>query len=85
MLMMLMITVLTNWAITPVLVKAIDQLVQWAKIWQLRIASSKCIAHGVSNIATSVGCKYAIDSYKLLWSNCTRDLGVHMDTDLKFA
>jgi len=70
---------------SPVLIKAIDQLVEWAKIWQLRIANSKCIAHRVSTITTSVSCDYAIDGYKLQWSNCTRDLGVHMDTELKFT
>jgi len=34
---------------------------------------------------TSVSCDYVIDGYKLQWSNCTRDLGVHMDIDLKFT
>jgi len=34
---------------------------------------------------TAVRCDYAIDGYKLQWSNCTRDLGVHMDIDLKFT
>jgi len=64
------------------LVKAIDHLVEWSKIWQLRIANNKCIAHRVSTSASS---DYAIEGYKLQWSNCTRDLGVHMDTDLKFT
>ena len=49
------------------------------------IANSKWITHSVSTIATSVSCEYAIDGYKLQWSNCTRDLGVHMDTELKFT
>jgi hypothetical protein len=71
--------------LSPVLVKAIDQLVEWAKIGQLRMADSKCIAHRVSNIATSISCENAIDGYKLQWSNCTGDLGVRMDTDLKFT
>jgi hypothetical protein len=70
---------------SPVLVQAIDQLDERAKILQLRIANSKCIAHRVSTIATSVSCEYAIDGYKLQFSNCTRYLGVHMDTELRFT
>ena len=70
-------------------VNALDHLAEWAKIWQLRIANNKCIAHRVSTIKTSVSCcDYSIDGYKLQWSNCTRDLGVHvdhMDIDLKFT
>jgi len=58
---------------------------EWSKIWQLRIANNKCIAHRVSTIKTAASCDYAIDGYKLQWSNCTRDLGVHMDADLKFT
>jgi len=30
-------------------------------------------------------CDYALDGYKLQWSNCTKELGVHMDIDLKFT
>ena len=67
------------------MVSALDHLAEWAKIWQRRIANNKCIAHRVSTIKTSVSCDYAIDGYKLQWSDCTRDLGVHMDIDLKFT
>lgn len=51
-------------------------MTEWSKI---------CIAHRVSTIKTSANYDYIIDGHKLQWSNCTRDLGVHMDTDLKFA
>jgi len=60
-------------------------LVEVSKIWQLRIVNNKCIAHRVSTIQTWVSCDYAMDGHKLQWSNCTRDLGVHMDIDLKFT
>jgi len=41
------------------LVNAIDHLVEWSKIWQLRIANNKCIAHRVSTIKTSASYDYA--------------------------
>jgi len=34
---------------------------------------------------TSASCDYAIDGYKLQWSNCTGDLSAHIDIDLKFT
>ena len=55
---------------SPVLVNTLDHLAEWAKIWQLRIANHKCIAHRVSTIKTSFSCDYTIDGYKLQWSNC---------------
>ena len=33
---------------SPVLIKDIEQLVERAKTWKLRIANSKCIAHRLS-------------------------------------
>jgi len=53
-----------------VLVKALDHLTEWAKLWQFRIANIKCIAHRVSTMKMYVNCDYAIDGYKLQ-SNCT--------------
>jgi len=70
---------------STVLVNALDHSVEWSNIWQLRIANNKCIAHIVSAINTPASCDYAIDGYKLQWSSCSRDLGVHMDIDLKFT
>jgi len=60
-----------------------DYLLYWSnsRIWQLRIANNKCIARIVYTIQTSATCDYAIEGYKLQWSNCTKDLGV--DIDLK--
>ena len=70
---------------SPVLVNATEHFTEWSKIWQLRIANNKCIAHRVSTIKTSANYDYIINGHKLQWSNCTRDLGVYMDTDLKFV
>jgi len=54
---------------STVLVNAIDHLIEWFKIWQLRIANNRCIARWVSIIKTSASCDYAIYGYKLQWSN----------------
>ena len=71
---------------SPTLVKALEHLTEWAEVWQLRIANSKCVAHRISTTATPPDvCCYAIDDFKLQWSDCTRDLGVFMDNNLKFV
>jgi len=69
------------------LVKAVEYLAEWSKVWQLQIANSKCVAHKISTLHVSATdlCHYAINDYKLQWSDCTRDLGVYMDSDLKFT
>ena len=49
-----------------------------------QISNNKCVAHRISTGAASTyDCK--INYYKLRWSSCTRDLGIYMDNDLKFA
>ena len=64
-----------------------DYLTEWSTVWQLRIANSKCVAHKISTAKTSVTdvCHYKINDCKLNWSDCTRDLGVYIDNDLKFS
>jgi len=67
------------------LIQAINHLTEWAKAWQLSIANSKCVAHRISTVKTlNDVCHYVIDDCKLNWSDCTRDLGVFIDNDLKF-
>ena len=69
---------------SPALVEALEHITNWANIWQLQIANSKCIAHRISMGAASTH-DYYINDYKLQWSSCTRDLGIYIDNDLKFA
>ena len=66
------------------LIQAINHLTEWAKAWQLSIANSKCVAHNISTVETlNDVCHYVIDDFKLNWSDCTRDLGVYTDNELK--
>jgi len=68
------------------LIQALKYLSDWAKTWQLTIANSKCVAHRITTVNNSSDvCYYAIDDFNLEWSNCTRDLGVYIDSDLKFV
>ena len=59
------------------LVKALEHLTEWATIWQIRIANSKCCAHRISS-ATPTSDVYhcVINDFELQWSVCTRDLSV---------
>ena len=68
------------------LVKALEHLTEWARIWQIRIANSKCCAHRISSATpTSDVFHYVINDFELQWSVCTRDLGVYIDNGLKFV
>ena len=69
---------------SPALVEALEYITKWASIWQLQIANSKCVAHRISMVAASTY-DYKISDYKLQWSSCTRDLGIYVDNNLKFA
>ena len=58
----------------------------WAYMCQLKIASSKCVAHRISarSQLSSNDCPYSLCDMPLKWSASTKDLGVTMDNALVF-
>ena len=65
---------------------ALQRLVDWAYTWQLPIAFNKCVVH---RLCTRKDACTALPDYKLgnqilAWSDQTRDLGVTIDSNLKF-
>lgn len=68
---------------------AIDRLIEWASLWQLQLASSKCSAFRVSNpqgrVADDVASKtYDLDGVVLPFTDYVRDLGIYHDSRLKY-
>jgi len=70
---------------SPALDEALKYITKWASIWQLQIANSKCFAHRIFMVTSASAHNFRINDYKLQWSSCTRDLGIYVDSDLKFA
>jgi len=68
---------------------AVDRLTNWARLWQLQIAVSKCSTFRIFNpqwkIAEDIVNKsYSIDGSILPFADCIRDLGIHHDCRLKY-
>jgi len=68
---------------------AVDRLNNWASLWQLQIAVSKCSTFRVFNpqwkIAEDIANKsYNIDGNILPFTCCVHDLGVYHDCRLKY-
>jgi len=70
---------------SPALDEALEYITNGPPIWQLQIANSKCFAHRMSMVTSANTYNYRINDYKLQWPSCTRDLGIYVDNDLKFA
>ena len=70
----------------PDLAKVLDIVSEWAYLWQLKIATSKCVAHRISarSQLSSNNCPYSLCDMSLKWSASTKDLGVTMDNGLVF-
>ena len=61
---------------------AINNFHSWCEIWQLSIAKNKCsVCHIGSNNAQKL---YTVDNYPIEKVDTIRDLGVHVDSKLKF-
>jgi len=65
----------------------IDMMVQWANIWQLTISIKKCQTMHISRKRDPSALKstFLIDSSPLPDVDTVRDLGVEVDSDLKFS
>jgi len=68
------------------LIKALDIISECINMWQLKIATNKCVAHRVSakSHLSSNNCLYTLYDMPLQWSVATKDLGVTMDNQLVF-
>jgi len=66
------------------LVQALDSVSGWANMWQLKIATSKCITHHICTLPASTDCPYFLCNMTLQWSVSTKDLGVTIDNGLVF-
>jgi hypothetical protein len=65
---------------------ALQRLVDWAYTWQLPIAFKKFVVHKLctSKDACTALPDYKLGSQTLAWSDQTRDIGVTIDSNLKF-
>jgi len=72
---------------SPALDEDLEYITKWAGIWQLhmQIANRKWFAHRISMVTSASTYNYRINYYKLQWSSCTRDFGIYVENDLKFA
>ena len=71
----------------PGIQRAIDELVNWSKTWQLNRALSKCFVCPVHRRGSSKDLerpKYRIETYELKPTELARDLGVLVDGNLDF-
>jgi len=66
---------------------AIDRLLLWSSQWQLKIANEKCLVLRISNhrcISSCLHPTYSINGHLLNTVSEVRDLGVIVDSSLKF-
>jgi len=64
--------------------QSLDILVQWAAEWQLTIASKKCWTLRIGKPEED-GFNYVIDGQILDWTSSCRDLGIIVDSKLRFS
>jgi len=65
--------------------RALDLLVKWAQLWQLKIAINKCFTLKIGKIPSCVlvsGTEYRIDDCILPSVVSCRDLGINVSCDL---
>ena len=63
----------------------INNLVAWSKKWLLKFHPDKCIYMGIGyNDDNQIEGKYNMDGHVLKTSDCEKDIGVHIDSKLKF-
>ena len=66
---------------------AISRLLLWSKRWQLKVANEKCLVLRVTNhkcVNSCLHASYSIDGHALNIASDVRDLGVIVDSNLKF-
>jgi len=66
---------------------AIDRLLLWSSQWQLKIANGKCLVLCISNHRCISNClhqTYSVNGHHLSTVSQVRDLGVIVDSSLKF-
>ena len=69
-------------AMRPLLQDDLDTLVQWSDRWQLPFNEAKCKAFHVGSDTPDYA--YFMRGIQLEWSLVEKDLGVHVDSDLKY-
>jgi len=64
--------------LTPLILLRHYSVSEWANMWQLKIAASKCVARHISarSQLPSNDCPYSLCNMPLQWSVSTKDLGV---------
>ena len=65
--------------------KDVDNLKRWSDIWLLRFHPDKCVSMSVGNCnrVTNPN-EYKMGTHTLSQSTCEKDIGVHIDNNLKF-
>ena len=67
-----------------ILQQDINKLVKWSEIWLLKFHPDKCVYMNVStNQENNIG-EYSMGINTLQESKCEKDIGVHIDNNLKF-
>ena len=68
------------------LVTMLDRITEWAIVWQLKIATNKCVSHRIVSSSLKNNDKYCykLNDFLLDWSENTKDLGITIDTHLEF-
>jgi len=63
----------------------IDKFVKWAQTWQLSLSSQKCCHMRIGLLAANNPVDYHVDHVVLNTVDKVRDLGIYIDSKLKFA
>lgn len=69
---------------------ALLRLISWASTWQLNIATDKCFSQHLfssplSQTALNYSHTYVLNNRLIVSQSCTKDLGVTIDTNLRFS
>ena len=73
-----------------ILQRDIDKMVEWSETWLLRFHPDKCVYMSIGNPNKFIiplswfGEPYNMNGQPLKYSECEKDLGIHVDHDLKF-
>ena len=70
---------------TNLLQADIDYLVNWSKIWRLKLNPAKCRVVTFTLRTAPIMATYILDGHQLERSDQIRDLGVLLDSKLNFA
>ena len=73
-----------NAADSVILQSDIDKLMEWSRTWLLKFHPDKCVYMGIGYKNSPVIQKYLMDDHMLAVSDCEKDIGVHIDSNLQF-